>query len=79
MARLGRHAKTDRRKFTELEMLPIEYAIRNLFRDPKRLFQAILGSALVVFMVMVATALNHGMDGVLSASGSPNNAPPVEA
>ncbi len=54
-------------------MLPIEYAIRNLFRDPKRLFQAILGSALVVFMVMVATSLNHGMDGVLSASGSEDN------
>ena len=34
-------------------MLPIGYAIRNLFRDPTRLLQAVLGSALVVLMVMV--------------------------
>jgi putative ABC transport system permease protein len=55
-------------------MLPFGYAVRNLFRDPKRLFQAVLGSALVVLMVMVAAALNDGMAGVLSASGSPRNA-----
>jgi putative ABC transport system permease protein len=54
-------------------MLPLGYAVRNLFRDPKRLCQAVLGSALVVFMVMVATALNDGMAGVLSASGSEKN------
>ncbi|AKJ64813.1 ABC transporter permease [Kiritimatiella glycovorans] len=55
-------------------MLPFGYAVRNLFRDPKSLFQAVLGSALVVLMVMVAAALNDGMAGVLSASGSPRNA-----
>ena len=54
-------------------MLPFGYAIRNLFRDPKRLFQAVLGSGLVVFMVMVAAALNSGMAGALAASGSSDN------
>ena len=54
-------------------MLPFEYAIRNLMRDPTRLVQAVLGSALVVLMVMVAAAINNGMTGVLSASGSPDN------
>jgi hypothetical protein len=56
-------------------MLPIEYAVRNLFRDRKRLFQAILGSTLVVLMVMVAASLNEGMDGVLSASGNGSSIP----
>lgn len=53
-------------------MLPLGYAIRNLFRDKTRLFQTILGSALVVFMVMVAAAINTGMINVLGASGSPD-------
>lgn len=54
-------------------MLPFSYALRNLFRDPARLLQAVLGSALVVLMVMIATAINSGMTEVLSASGSPKN------
>jgi putative ABC transport system permease protein len=55
-------------------MIPFGYAIRNLFRDTKRLLQTTLGSALVVFLVMVAAILNSGMTRVLSASGSPRNA-----
>ncbi len=55
-------------------MLPFMYAIRNLFRDPARLCQAIGGSALVVLMVMVSAALNDGMTRLLSASGSGSNA-----
>jgi putative ABC transport system permease protein len=55
-------------------MLPFDYAVRNLYRDPARLVQAVLGSALVVLMVMVASSINHGMSGVLSASGSTRNA-----
>ena len=54
-------------------MLPFGYAIRNLLRDPMRLLQAVLGSALVVLMVMTAAAINNGMTGVLSASGSAGN------
>lgn len=54
-------------------MLPFGYALRNLMRDPTRLLQAIGGSALVVLMVMVAAAINDGMTGILSASGSVEN------
>ncbi|MDZ8119271.1 ABC transporter permease [Pontiella agarivorans] len=54
-------------------MLPFGYAIRNLMRDPMRLLQAVLGSGLVVLMVMIAAAINNGMTGVLSASGSEEN------
>lgn len=54
-------------------MLPITYAIRNLFRDPARLLQTVGGSALVVLLVMAAFALNRGMTRVLSATGSPDN------
>ena len=54
-------------------MLPITYAIRNLFRDPGRLFQTVGGSALVVLLVIAAIALNHGMEEVLQTSGSSTN------
>jgi putative ABC transport system permease protein len=54
-------------------MLPLTYAIRNLFRDRTRLLQTVGGSALVVLLVMCATALSGGMKQVLSASGSPHN------
>lgn len=55
-------------------MLPLSYALRNLFRDRSRLLQTVGGSALVVLLVMAAAALNGGMKEVLSASGSPRNA-----
>ena len=55
-------------------MIPLSYALRNLFRDKSRLFQTVGGSALVVMLVMAAAALNDGMKQVLSASGSPRNA-----
>ena len=54
-------------------MLPITYAIRNLFRDPGRLLQAVGGSALVILLLIAASALNHGMEGLLQTSGSRNN------
>lgn len=54
-------------------MLPLSYALRNLFRDKSRLLQTIGGSALVVMLVMAAAALNGGMKQVLAASGSPLN------
>lgn len=55
-------------------MLPLTYALRNLFRDRSRLAQTVGGSALVVLLVMCATALTGGMKRVLAASGSPHNA-----
>jgi len=54
-------------------MLPFGYAVRNLFRDPTRLIQAVVGSALVVLMVMAAAAINAGMTSLLAASGSEHN------
>lgn len=54
-------------------MLPITYAIRNLFRDPSRLLQTVGGSALVVLLVIAAAALTRGMEGVLEATGSAQN------
>ncbi len=55
-------------------MLPLSYAIRNLFRDRSRLAQTVGGAGLVVFLVMAAAAINGGMMRVLSASGSDRNA-----
>lgn len=54
-------------------MLPLSYAVRNLFRSPARLLQTVGGSALVVGLVMAAVAINDGMKRVLAASGSPHN------
>ena len=54
-------------------MLPITYAIRNLFRDPVRLLQTVGGSALVVLLVVAAASLNQGMKELLQASGSSKN------
>ncbi len=54
-------------------MLPLTYALRNLFRDKPRLLQTVGGSALVVLLVIAATVLNGGMSQVLSASGSEKN------
>jgi putative ABC transport system permease protein len=54
-------------------MLPLSYAVRNLFRVPARLVQLVLGAALVIFLLMLALALSTGMDHVLRASGSEHN------
>ncbi len=54
-------------------MLPLSYAVRNLFRSKSRLLQTIGGSAMVVLLVMASVAINHGMKRVLSASGSERN------
>jgi len=54
-------------------MLPLSYAVRNLFRSKTRLLQTIVGSALVVLLVMASVAINNGMKRVLSASGSDRN------
>jgi ABC-type antimicrobial peptide transport system permease subunit len=54
-------------------MLPLSYAVRNLFRSKARLLQTIGGSAMVVLLVMASVAINQGMKRVLSASGSDRN------
>ena len=54
-------------------MLPFSYAVRNLIRDPWKLFQKVLGAALVVYLIFAAASFNRGMERVLRASGSPEN------
>jgi putative ABC transport system permease protein len=54
-------------------MLPFEYAVRNLLRDPGRFFLKSSGAALVVALVLVAGSFNQGMERMLKASGSPEN------
>lgn len=54
-------------------MIPVRYAVRNLFRDPVRLVQAVLGSGLVVLLMMGAASFTEGMSSLLSNSGDPHN------
>jgi putative ABC transport system permease protein len=54
-------------------MLPLSYAVRNLFRSKSRLLQTIGGSTMVVLLLMASVAINNGMKRVLSASGSDRN------
>jgi hypothetical protein len=54
-------------------MLPFAYACRNLLRDPVRLLQKLVGSALAIWLVLAAAAFNRGMDELLRSSGSPEN------
>jgi len=55
-------------------MLPFSYALRNLLRDPWKLIQKVGGSCLVVFLVFAAGSFNRGMEEILRASGSRENA-----
>lgn len=54
-------------------MLPVTYSIRNLGRFPWKTFQMVLGSALVVFLIVAASAFNRGISQCLSVTGDPNN------
>jgi len=54
-------------------MLPLSYAVRNLFRVPARLVQMVFGSALVVLLILAAASFSQGMASALSASGSAKN------
>lgn len=54
-------------------MLPFSYAFRNMVREPSRLLQKIGGSALVIFLIIAASAFNSGMRSLLQSSGSPEN------
>ncbi len=54
-------------------MLPLSYAVRNLFRAPARLVQLVSGATAVVSLIMLASAFSNGMSGLLAASGSLRN------
>lgn len=49
--------------------LPFSYAARNLARSPSRSMQIVIGSALVVLLILMAAAFNHGLERVLVGSG----------
>lgn len=51
-------------------MLPLSYAIRNLFREPWRFALKLLGSVLVLLLMLAAAAFNQGMRELLGSSGS---------
>jgi putative ABC transport system permease protein len=56
-----------------LKRLPFDYAVRNLGRSPTRLALSVFGSALVVLLVIAASAFVRGMGASLNVSGSPHN------
>jgi len=54
--------------------LPLDYAIRNLGRSPKRLVLVVGGSALVSLLVLGAVGFGRGMQRSFAASGLESNA-----
>jgi len=56
-----------------MRLLPGEYAVRNLLRDPSRLLQLLLGTALVVVLLLAAGAFSGGMRSALGGSGDAAN------
>lgn len=56
-----------------MRLLPFEYAVRNLGRSPLRLVMSVAGSALVVLLMIAASAFVRGMERSLADSGSARN------
>ncbi|NUM34960.1 MAG: ABC transporter permease [Candidatus Brocadiae bacterium] len=54
-------------------MLPLFYSLRNLGRFPWKTLQMVLGSTIVVFLIVSASAFNRGITACLSVTGDPNN------
>ena len=56
-----------------MQLLPFEYAVRNLGRSPLRCALSVLGSFLVVMLVIASVAFVRGMEKSLVSSGSEQN------
>ena len=54
-------------------MIPLLYALRNLFRRLDQTIQLIIGSVIVILLIMSASAMNDAMENTLLNSGNPNN------
>ena len=54
-------------------MIPLVYAVRNLFRRFDQTIQLIIGSVIVILLVMSASAMNDAMENTLLNTGNPNN------
>ena len=56
-----------------MNLLPFDYAVRNLGRSPTRLGLSLFGAGLVVLLALVAGAFVRGMDKSLTAAGRAEN------
>jgi putative ABC transport system permease protein len=56
-----------------MNLLPLEYAVRNLGRAPLRLVASVTGAALVVALVLAAGGFVRGMERSLAISGGRDN------
>lgn len=56
-----------------MKLLPLEYAVRNLGRSPRRIVASVLGSVLVVGLILAAGAFVRGMDRSLSPRTTQEN------
>ncbi|HUN80538.1 MAG TPA: ABC transporter permease, partial [Phycisphaerae bacterium] len=56
-----------------MRTLPFDYAVRNLGRSTTRLLLSVGGSALVVLLLLAASAFVRGMQRSLQATGEPDN------
>ena len=54
-------------------MIPLIYAVRNLFRRFDQTIQLIIGSVIVILLIMSASAMNDAMENTLLNTGNPNN------
>jgi putative ABC transport system permease protein len=56
-----------------MRLLPFDYAVRNLFRSPRRLAGILLGNALVVLLIVAAAAFVEGMRETLTSGRDSGN------
>jgi putative ABC transport system permease protein len=54
-------------------MIPLFYAVRNLFRRLDQTILLIIGSVIVILLIMSASAINDAMENTLLNTGNPNN------
>lgn len=54
-------------------MIPLIYIIRNLFRRLDQSLQLTVGNAIVILLIMTASAMNQTMEQTLRNTGDPNN------
>jgi putative ABC transport system permease protein len=57
----------------ELRLLPVEYAVRNFLRSPRRATGILLGSTLLICLLLAAGAFVRGMGKSLTLTGSDRN------
>ena len=56
-----------------MNMIPLTYTLRNLFRRPLQSVQLIAGGLLVTLLLMLAASINQSMQKTLKNSGNEEN------